>query len=538
VSRNLELWTFLRHRRFTLAIGLASGAVFGCSSGSSANQTTASGGASLGGFANGGAIANPGGAPNGGTGLSPGGALGVSGTSGLASGGTLGNGGAITPGAGGSAGSAGNGGTLGAGGAASAGAGGTAGSSGGSAGASGGAGGAPPTTKLDPGTGPWPVVMPSDVASVCKLDASKLMAAETSLNVPWAVFRYGKLCYQHNATNFAAAEAWSTTKTLGATVAGAVAYQTRNMMKKGVKTGPFSDQDRVDQWLTTFTYNKDAHVAHVLAMVAQNTNLALGQKTMTYDTVGTTQINSISDMLNAAISQDTTNLTANLETFTQKFIYTPLGMKNSVWSSGGVTKTFAYTWSTDLMDMARIGTLLMHGGMWNGNRIVDGDWVYKMTHPSFEDANTGYGYLTWLNSASNYTFGGLTAAIQPGANGKYQGAYSPGPCAPVAIFKTHPHGLSDSPDCNYSAPYTCAQQMYDVGVFNAVGYMGQIIQVHPALDLVLVARNVEPGSIGADATKSVWDAIRPAVIAGDPKYKGDETSFCKDYGGNAYAPDL
>jgi hypothetical protein len=68
--------------------------------------------------------------------------------------------------------------------------------------------------------------------------------------------------------------------------------------------------------------------------------------------------------------------------------------------------------------------------------------------------------------------------------------------------------------------------------------MGQIIQVHPGLDLVLVARNVEPGSIGSDATKSVWDALRPAVIAGDPTYKGDETSFCKDYGGNAYAPDL
>ncbi len=392
--------------------------------------------------------------------------------------------------------------------------------------------------KLDPGTGDWPVVAPGDVASVCKLDPAKLMAAETTLTVPWAIFRYGKLCYQHNATNFAPAEAWSTTKTLGATVAGIVSYQTRNMKNTGPKTGPFSDQDRVDQWLTSFTYNKDAHVAHVMAMVAQNTNLALGQKTMSYDTIGTVQINSISDMLNAAIAQDTTDLTANLETFTQKFVYTPLGMKNSVWSSGSPTKTFAYTWSTDLMDMGRVGTLLMHQGVWNGQRLLDADWVYKMTHPSFEDANTGYGYLTWLNSSSNYTFGGLTAAIQPDATGKYQGAYSPGPCAPVSIFKTHPHGLSDSPDCNYSAPYTCAPQKYDVGVFNAVGYMGQIIQVHPGLDLVAVARNVEPGAIGADATKTVWDAISPAVIAGDPTYKGDTTSFCKDYGGNAYAPDL
>jgi hypothetical protein len=515
---------------------LASGAL-GCSSDSSGNHAVGGGGASGTSFvgpSSGGAGTSPGGATGGGATPSAGGASSGAGGSNVGAGGATASGGAVAGGGGTSASSGGNV-SVGGGGAAN-GTGGTAGSSGGSMSSD---GGAPSTTpKLDPGTGPWTAVMPADVATACKLDQAKLMAAETTLNVPWAVFRYGKLCYQHNATNFAPAEAWSTTKTLGATVAGVVAYQTRNMKHTGVKTGPFSDQDRVDQWLTTFSYNKEAHVAHVMAMVAQNTDLSNGKKTMTYDTVGTTQINSISDMLNAAISQDTTTLTANLETFTQKFVYTPLGMKNSVWSTGSPTKTFAYTWSTDLMDMARVGTLLMHGGMWNGTRILDADWIYKMTHPSFEDANTGYGYLTWLNSASNYTFGGLTASIQPGANGKYQGAYSPGPCAPLAIFNTHPHGLSDSPDCNYSAPYACAPQKYDVGVFNAVGYMGQIIQVHPGLDLVLVARNVEPGSIGADATKTVWDAIRPAVIAGDPTYKGDETAFCKDYGANAYAPDL
>jgi hypothetical protein len=541
---------FQLRNHHVLAVGLISGTLLGCSSGSStkniapngsgggvgASQSGGAGGvgASQSGGAGGGGVSQSGGAGGSAGALANGGAA----ASGAVAGGATGSGGVGSGGLGGTSGGT-SGGGISAGGVASGGAGGAAGSGGQAGSSNGGSGGAPPgTPKLDPGTGAWPVVAASDVASVCKLDPAKLKAAETSLNVPWAVFRYGKLCYQHNATNFAAAEAWSTTKTLGATVAGVVAYQTRNMTRTGPKTGPFSDQDRVDQWLTTFSYNKEAHVAHVLAMVAQNPNLALGQKTMTYDTVGTTQINSISDMLNTAIAQDTTNLTANLETFTQKFVYTPLGMKNSVWSTGAATKTFAYTWSTDLMDMARIGTLLMHDGMWNGTRLLDADWVYKMSHPSFEDANTGYGYLTWLNAASNYTFGGLTAAIAPGANGKYQIAYSPGPCAPVSIFKTHPHGLSDSPDCNYAAPATCAPQQYDVGVFNGVGYMGQIIQVHKGLDLVLIARNVEPGAIGADAPKSVWDALRPAVIAGDPKYKGDEAAFCKDYGGNAYAPDL
>src|SRR5581483_7864298 len=44
----------------------------------------------------------------------------------------------------------------------------------------------------------------------------------------------------------------------------------------GRKTGPLSDTDRVDRWLDAFTYNKDAQVAHVLAMVAASPSLALG----------------------------------------------------------------------------------------------------------------------------------------------------------------------------------------------------------------------------------------------------------------------
>jgi CubicO group peptidase (beta-lactamase class C family) len=221
-------------------------------------------------------------------------------------------------------------------------------------------------------------------------------------------------------------------------------------------------------------------------------------------------------------------LTANIETFTQKFVFGPLGMKNSTWSSGSTTKVFAYSWSTDLFDMARIGLLLLDWGTWSGERLLDEPWVYRMTHPSFEDANTGFGYLTWLNSSSNW---------ESISGGKMRGAGTPGPCAPAAIHKKYPHGASQNTDCNYSAPYTCAQK-YDVGVFQAEGGMGQLIQGHRGLDIVIVARNAEPGGAGPGTAKIVWDAISPAVIAGDPMFKGDQTSFCNAYGGNNYAPDM
>jgi hypothetical protein len=408
-----------------------------------------------------------------------------------------------------------------------------------------------PSGLVDPGTGPWSLVPESDVARVCELDIAKLKAAEDKLTVPWLIIRHGQLCYQHDAMNFTAAEAWSTTKTLGALVTGMVAYRTRHLAPTETrKRGPFSDMNRVDHWLdlpnSTYTQiNKDAYVAHVLAMLAHNTSLKSGEKTTTYDTVGTTQINAVSDMLNAAIGQCSDRLGKDLEAFTKKFLYEPLGMTKSTWTNGGATKTFAYSWNTDLLDMARVGLLMLDRGVWDGKRILSEDWIYRMTHPSFEDANTGYGYLTWLNASSNYTVGGIPlSAITPDANGKYQQPYSPGPCAPVSIYNKYPHGLSTSPDCNYKAPATCAQK-YDVGVWQAVGLQGQLIQGHPGLDMVIVARNLSNVDTtnmdlqtGTGGPSVAWDALRGAVIAADYKYKGDEDGFCKAYGSNNYAPDF
>jgi hypothetical protein len=116
-----------------------------------------------------------------------------------------------------------------------------------------------------------------------------LAAADTALGVPWAIVRYGRMCHSYMADGMQPEEAWSTTKTLGAVVAGAVAYQTANLAPSGPMTGPFSDLDRVDKWLSSFSYDPDAHVAHVMAMVAQNADLSLGHKTMQYDIIGTTQ---------------------------------------------------------------------------------------------------------------------------------------------------------------------------------------------------------------------------------------------------------
>ena len=55
-------------------------------------------------------------------------------------------------------------------------------------------------------------------------------------------------------------------------------------------------------------------------------------------------------------------------------------------------------WNASVRDMLRLGVLLIHEGVWDGQRLLDADWIQKMTHAAFEDANTGYGYLTWLGA--------------------------------------------------------------------------------------------------------------------------------------------
>jgi hypothetical protein len=284
--------------------------------------------------------------------------------------------------------------------------------------------------------------------------------------------------------------------------------------------------DRVDHWLDDFTFNKDAHIAHVLSMVAQNTDLSFGAKERQYDTVGTVQINRLSDVVNTAIAQDPERLGANIEEFTQRFLFGPVGMRHSTWSNGAPNKIYAYTWQSPVRDMMRLGLLMLNDGTWNGKRVLDSEWVYRMTHPAFEDADTGYGYLTWLSARSNYGFGFGGSKLMDTLD----------TCEPAAIYKTFPHGLSEATNCGYANLDQC-QQKYDVGVWHANGLNGQLIVGMKALDMVLVVKDLQTITPLAHAA-GLWPIVRPAVIALDPTYKGDEAAFCAAYGNNDYAPDL
>lgn len=373
--------------------------------------------------------------------------------------------------------------------------------------------GTPPTGGLtDPGTGPWTLVSPSNVANECKLDPSALQQANRTLGLSYAIVRYGKLCHEYYPSGRdTASQVYSTTKTMGALTIGALIHQTRNIPASTTrKRGPLGEFQRIDHWLDSFTFHRDSTTAHVLGMVSDaSSNLNYPNREFRYDTVGSDAINRLSDVVNTVVAQDTTRLGSNIGAFWTRHLAQPLGFENSTWGTSSSSKNFATSWQTTIRDMARLGLLMNNGGVWGGQRLVDVNYLYNLAHTSFEDANTRYGYLTWLNEADS--------------------------CAPKPQYRSYPHGpVSGAPNCGRTTG--CPAQQHDVGVFFAAGLGGQYIIVHRGLDMVIVVK--DSGGQSGEEPGRFWQAIRPAVVALDPTYRGNNAAFCSAYGAGNYAPDL
>ncbi len=98
-----------------------------------------------------------------------------------------------------------------------------------------------------------------------------------------------------------------------------------------------------------------------------------------------------------------------LTQYLQENIWTPLGMEHdALWSvdhlPDGIEKTYCCIAAT-ARDFARIGRLYLHGGDWNGRRIVSREWVEKSTSlDTFEGSPWFYQYQWWKLSEDGSDF--------------------------------------------------------------------------------------------------------------------------------------
>jgi len=110
-----------------------------------------------------------------------------------------------------------------------------------------------------------------------------------------------------------------------------------------------------------------------------------------------------------------------------EYLYKPLGINGDKWlvqSKGKLNYNCdlerglpedSYTQMT-AKNMAKVGRLMLNGGVWEGQRIVSEAYVNGSVTPS--QANNGYGYLWWLSGYGYKAlgFGGQEINIYPDKN--------------------------------------------------------------------------------------------------------------------------
>lgn len=91
-----------------------------------------------------------------------------------------------------------------------------------------------------------------------------------------------------------------------------------------------------------------------------------------------------------------------LAEYVQEKFFTPMGINHTLFeqSPEGVTKS---GWGLYILpeDMAKLGMLVLNGGVWEGQRLVSEEWLQQMTHKQIAATKVGhrfdYGYQMWVD---------------------------------------------------------------------------------------------------------------------------------------------
>ncbi len=115
-------------------------------------------------------------------------------------------------------------------------------------------------------------------------------------------------------------------------------------------------------------------------------------------------------MLSAIVSKKTGQ---PLVEYLRTRLFVPLGIENYYWEScpEGITKA---GWGLYMLpeDLAKIGQLVLDGGVWRGHRLVSRDWIEQMTTKQMQTptqtGNFNYGYQIWVGRQEDcFLFNGM-----------------------------------------------------------------------------------------------------------------------------------
>ncbi len=154
---------------------------------------------------------------------------------------------------------------------------------------------------------------------------------------------------------------------------------------------------------------------------------------------GSTQLLSLA--LTAATGESISDLV-------HRYFWNPLGAQaNAVWrldsKKRGVEKSYC-CFNSNARDFARFAALFKNNGVWNGEQLIDADYVKNSIHPQFENG-ADYGYGWWLG-----THKGKRYFSMRGHNGQYTIVF---PDENVIVVRLGHRQLPDLPGVRHSADY-------------------------------------------------------------------------------------
>lgn len=168
----------------------------------------------------------------------------------------------------------------------------------------------------------------------------------------------------------------------------------------------------------------------------------------------------------------------NFADYMQAKVWTPMGMENTAsWSIDDRRHRTAKAdcgLNTTARDLAKIGRLYLHGGDWNGTRIVDEAWVTRSVTPNL--ANGGYQYQ-WYSMWER-----IAAANNPD---RQDGLW---PDAGSAEAKAREVAKREGYD-NWGVNGSDERGWWvtaNIEPFFAVGILGQFVYVDPAKKIIIV----------------------------------------------------
>ncbi len=104
----------------------------------------------------------------------------------------------------------------------------------------------------------------------------------------------------------------------------------------------------------------------------------------------------LAELVTRATGQD-------VQTFADREVFSRIGIPRARWTWNRDPSGLTYGYSELAMapvDLAAVGSLMLHAGTWNGERLIDDAYMAAMRNSSA--TNPGYGFLTWTNQGETY----------------------------------------------------------------------------------------------------------------------------------------